>query len=206
MEVSKESHYAHNHILHCDVWTQISTLVKSITKARLTPPPHHKQSIIAHFPVLTDILELALTLATKSFSFSAACLCSLWKFVSAVVNSPTSRSFCIFFWRYGRSFTKSNEIRLFKTHHFQTTQYWGIHYFILFYFPNRYNRILPTKPLAWTNLPFPLGLHNWHNFRDLNRKPMYLVHLTAENMKWAGHIQGTTHWYRETWLVNLLCG
>lgn len=73
------------------------------------------KNIVSHFLILTDTLELALTLATKSFSFSAACLWSLWKFVSAVVNSPTRRSFCIFLWRCRRkSFTKSNELRFFK--------------------------------------------------------------------------------------------
>jgi len=91
---------------------------KFITEANLTlNTTQHpcKQNIMAHFQILTDTLELALTLATKSFSFSAACLWSLWKFVSAVVNSPTRRSFCIFLWRYRRkSFTKSNELRLFK--------------------------------------------------------------------------------------------
>lgn len=51
------------------------------------------------FQILTDTLELALTRATNSFSLSAACLWTFWKFVSDVVNSATKRSFCIFLWR-----------------------------------------------------------------------------------------------------------
>ena len=48
---------------------------------------------------LTDILELARTLATNSFSFSAACLCVRWKAASASEKSLTRRSFRSFLWR-----------------------------------------------------------------------------------------------------------
>lgn len=101
----------------CSAPFRVSCELSSTVEANLTlnTTNTNVKNILAHFLILTDTLELALTLATKSFSFSAACLWSLWKFVSAVVNSPTRRSFCIFLWRYRRkSFTKSNELRLSK--------------------------------------------------------------------------------------------
>lgn len=49
--------------------------------------------------LLTDSLELALTLATNSFSLLAASRCDFWKLFRAAEKSFSRRSLCIFLWR-----------------------------------------------------------------------------------------------------------
>lgn len=50
--------------------------------------------------LLTDTLELALTLATNSLSLLAACRCVFWKLLRAAENSFNRRSFCNFLCRW----------------------------------------------------------------------------------------------------------